>query len=183
MKQLEPGSLADRIHALMCSAPDEAITEGDLARKFDVPPAVVRNTLEDYARDDYFKREAQSRSWMLGDLVVDRPAGPLIVPASPWQAPLPAGEAIGFDEVPPPYQPPSKSKRLRELIDAQLSKPGLFLEGLAASDRDAVKKIVEQRHSTTTQRYALRKASATTFNLYRLAEATPATVHSIKRAA
>jgi hypothetical protein len=185
-KPLERGSLADRIHALMCAHhEDEGYTEGELARHFDVPMPMVRSTLEQYAKDDYFKRDVASRRWMLGDLVIDRPTGPYIVPASPWQAPLPAGEAVGFDEVPPAYKGPTKKARLVEQIDRQLTKPGLCLEDLALSDRVAVRNIVGQRHASTLQRYLMRKASATTFNLYRMPDAKPAKakVRLVKKAA
>jgi hypothetical protein len=187
VKQLEPGSLADRMHALMCAHHDEeGYTEGELARQFDTPMHGVRVTLEEFAIDGYFKRDVNSRRWMAGDLVIDRAAGPLVVPASPWQSPLPAGEAVGFDELPRTYRPDSKAKRIGAQIDAQLVAPGLCLEGLAMSDHEATKRIVSQRHRETSERYAIRKASATTFNLYRLPNAqaaSTATVHQIKRVA
>lgn len=161
---MEPGSLADRMHAVMMRDPTQVLSAHDLAIKFDVDVRLVAKAFEEHA--GYFVRSGTN--WRVGNAPISQRPKPVVAEEATGTD-LASAQAIGFDEVPLAFRVFSMAHECERFLDGKLTRPGLCVEDIGARYRQVMKKVLRRRHGMTDQRYEIRKTHADgRFNVYRL---------------
>jgi hypothetical protein len=170
VKTLEPGSLADRLHAKMMGAADQPRSAIDLARSFDVNVRLVVAALEEYETAGFFVRKGTN--WLPGT-----------APVTGNQGPAPR-HAVPFTDLPGPVYRTRMGTKAGACITEldKLTEPGLAIQGIEGSLRVSMEAQIKHRHRDTMQRYALRREMGGSFGVYRLPDAEP-TQTGLKRVA